>query len=166
MFYHVFCINQKETRNTFFEKNVFFQSCFTLFISSLSFTLLIMLLHNLLISLDRPLNCIYAQVSIKVETYKVVYSRKPKLVWKVHTQLHSIFLSCSIIITQLLWISSKSGLQFTCFIQTLNLHFKDWTFGVIVTRHFRQKSSNLNKRVYCKPIDRTFKMIYIHWKVG
>ena len=84
----------------------------------------------------------------------------------VNAQLHSVFLFCSIIITQLLWISSKSELQVTCFILTLALNFKDWTFGVIVTRHFRPKSGLLNERVHCEPIDRTLKMIYIRWGVG
>ena len=88
------------------------------------------------------------------------------MVQKVHTQLHSIFLFCSIIITELPSISSKSDLQFACFIHTLALNFKDWTFGVIVTRHFRPKSRRLNKRVYCKPIDRKLKTIYVHWVVG
>ena len=88
------------------------------------------------------------------------------MVRKVHTQLHSIFLFCSIIITQLLWISSKSELQFVCFIYTLALNFKDWTFSIIVTRYFRPKSGRLNKKVYSKPIVRTLKMIYIHGWVG
>ena len=39
---------------------------------------------------------------------------------------------------------------------TLALNFKDWPFGIIVTRHFRPKSGHLNDRVYCKPIE--------HWK--
>ena len=76
-------------------------------------------------------------------------------------ELHSVFLFCSIIITQLLSISSKSELQFASFIHTLALNFKDWTFGVIVTRHFRPKSGLLNEIVYCKPIDRTLKMLFI-----
>ena len=88
------------------------------------------------------------------------------MVRKVHTQLHSIFLFCSIIITQLLWISSKSERQFVCFIYTLALNFKDWTFSIAVTRYFRPKSGRLNKRVYSKPIVRTLKMIYIHVGVG
>ena len=71
-------------------------------------------------------------------------------------ELHSVFLFCSIIITQLLSISSKSELQFASFIHTLALNFKDWTFGVIVTRHFRPKSGLLNEI-----IDRTLKMLLI-----
>ena len=43
---------------------------------------------------------------------------------------------------------------------TLALNFKDWAFGVIVTRSFRPKSVHLNERVYCKPIDRTLKMLF------
>ena len=31
----------------------------------------------------------------------------------------------------------------------------------IVTRHFRPKSGHLNDSVYCKPIDRTLKMLFI-----
>ena len=54
----------------------------------------------------------------------------------------------------------------TCFIHILDLNFKDCTFGVIVTRYFRPKSGRLNKRVYCKPIDRTIELIYILWGVG
>ena len=71
-------------------------------------------------------------------------------------ELHSVFLFCSIIITQLLSISSKSELQFASFIHTLALNFKDWTFGVIVTRHFRPKSGLLNEI-----IDRTLTMLFI-----
>ena len=44
---------------------------------------------------------------------------------------------------------------------TLALNFKDWSFGVVVTRHFRPKSGHLNDRVYCKSIDRTLKMLLI-----
>ena len=44
---------------------------------------------------------------------------------------------------------------------TLALNFKDWPFGVIVTRHFRPKSGHLNDRLYCKSIDRTLKMLFI-----
>ena len=61
--YHIFCINRKETKNTFLNKNnVFFQSNFTLLISSLSFTLLIMLLNNMPISLDGPLEGAYVTI--------------------------------------------------------------------------------------------------------
>ena len=81
------------------------------------------------------------------------------MVRKVHVQRHSVFLFCSIIIPRLL--SSKSELQFPCFVHTLALNFKDWTFGVILTRHFRPKSRCLNGRVYCKPIDVTSKMLFI-----
>ena len=66
MFYHVFCINRKETRNTFFKKNnVFFQSAFILLISSLSLTLLIMLLNKLPISLDGPLTVLERMLAQK-----------------------------------------------------------------------------------------------------
>ena len=85
------------------------------------------------------------------------------MVQKVHTQLHFVFLFCFIIITQLLWISSKSELKFLCFIHRLVLNLKDWIFGVILTRHFRPKSDCLNERIYIKPIDKTSKMLFIEW---
>ena len=52
------------------------------------------------------------------------------------------------------------------FYSYISLEIWGLTLGVIVTRPFRPKSGPLNKRVYCKPIDRTLKMIYIHWRVG
>ena len=52
---------------------------FTLFISSLSFTLLIMLLNNLPNTLDGLLSCICTQVSIKVETYYFLPNPKLKI---------------------------------------------------------------------------------------
>ena len=52
------------------------------------------------------------------------------------------------------------------FYSYISLEIWGLTLGVIVTRPFRPKSGSLNKRVYCKPIDRTLKMIYIHWRVG
>ena len=80
MFYHVLCINRKETANTFLKKNnLFFQSAFTLLISSLNFTLLIMLLNNLLISLDKELKLICTHVKIKVEPYFILLHPKLKL---------------------------------------------------------------------------------------
>ena len=51
---------------------------FTLFISSLSFMLFIMLLNNLPVSLDAPLNYICTQVNIIVETY-ILLNPKPKV---------------------------------------------------------------------------------------
>ena len=44
---------------------------------------------------------------------------------------------------------------------TLALNFTDWPYGVIVTRHFRPKSGNLNDRVYCKQTDGTLNMLFI-----
>ena len=44
---------------------------------------------------------------------------------------------------------------------TLALNFKDWPFGVIVTRHFRPKLGHLNESVYFKPLNRTLKMLFI-----
>ena len=85
------------------------------------------------------------------------------MVRKVHAQLHFVFLSRSIIITQLLRISSKIELKFTCFIHTLALNLKDRTFGVILTRHFRPQLDCLNERVYIKPTDKTSKMLFIEW---
>ena len=82
---------------------------------------------------------------------------------KVHAQRHSFFL-CSIIITELLSTSLKSELQFLPASEigkfhTLALNFKDWSFGVIVTRHVRPKLGHLNERIYFKLIDRTSKFI-------
>ena len=174
MFYHVFCINRKETTNTFLKKQsiVFFQSAFTLLISSLSFTLLIMLLNNLPISPDGPLNCICTHVSRKVETYYILLN--PKLKIKFYTRWNPKWFvkntpNCILSffwMTQLLSISSKSELQLACFIHTLALNFKDWTFGVTVTRHFRPKSGRLNERVYCIPIERTLKMLLLRGRAA
>ena len=82
---------------------------------------------------------------------------------KVHAQRHSFFL-CSIIITELLSTSLKSELKFLPASEigkfhTLALNFKDWSFGVILTRHIRPKLGHLNERIYCKLIDRTSKFI-------
>ena len=41
---------------------------------------------------------------------------------------------------------------------TLALNFKDWNFSGIVTW---PKSGHLNDRVYCKPIDKVLKMLFI-----
>ena len=76
------------------------------------------------------------------------------------------FCLCSIIITELLSTSLKSELKFLPFSEmgkfpTLALNFKDWPFGVMVTRHFRRKLDHLNERVYCCLIDRTSKMLLI-----
>ena len=91
---------------------------------------------------------------------------EPWLARKVHAQLYYIFLFCSIITTQLLSTSIKSEWQFwpvseLGIFHTLALKFKDWPFDVIVTRHFRPKLVHLNESVYCKPIDRTLKMLFI-----
>ena len=76
---------------------------------------------------------------------------KPWLAQKVHVQLYSIFLFCCIITTQLLSTSLKSELQFLSVSEmgifyTLVLNFKDWPFDVMVSRHFRPKSGQLNER--------------------
>ena len=76
------------------------------------------------------------------------------------------FCLCSIITTELLSTSLKSELKFLPFSEmgkfpTLALNFKDWPFGVMVTRHFRRKLDHLNERVYCCLIDRTSKMLLI-----
>ena len=91
---------------------------------------------------------------------------KPWLARKVHGQLYSIFLFCSILTTQLLLTSLKRELQLRPVTEmgifhALVLNFKDWHFGVIVTRHFRPKSVHLNESVYCKPVNRTLKMLFI-----
>ena len=59
MFYHVFCINRKETANTFLKKTMYFFSqplLSQLLISNLNFTLLIMLLS--LFPLTKNVSCI------------------------------------------------------------------------------------------------------------
>ena len=131
----------KKKQTLFKKNNVFFRSAFALLISSLSFTLLIMLLNNLPISPDGPLNCICTHVSRKVETYYILLN--PKLKIKFYTRWNPKWFvkntpNCILSffwMTQLLSISSKSELQLACFIHTLALNFKDWTFGVIVTRN-------------------------------
>ena len=82
---------------------------------------------------------------------------KPWLVRKVHAQLYTIFLFCSIITTQLLSTSLKSELQLwpvweLGIFHTLALNFKNWPFDVIITRHFRPKSVDLNEIVYFKNV--------------
>ena len=48
----------------------------------------------------------------------------------------------------------------------LALNFKYYPFGVIVTRHFRAKSGNLNELgIYYKPIDRTLPTTLELWKL-
>ena len=42
----------------------------------------------------------------------------------------------------------------------LALNFNDWPFGIIVIRHFRPKSGHINDKVYCKPINKTVKMLF------
>ena len=91
--------------------------------------------------------------------------RKTIRVQKLHVQMHSFFL-CSTIITELLSTSLKSELQFLPVSEmgrfhTQVLNFKNWPLGVIVTSHFRTKLGYLNKRVYCKLIDKTSKMLFI-----
>ena len=88
-----------------------------------------------------------------------------KYMTKAHAQFRSFFLCC-IIITKLLSTSLKSELEFLLVSEMgkfhkLALNFKDWPFGVIVTRHFRPKCIHLNERVYCKLIHRTSKMLFI-----
>ena len=60
--------------------------------------------------------------------------------------------------THLLSASLKSELKFLSLLEkgkfhTQYLNFKDWTFGLIVTRDFRPKSGHLNERVSFKPIN-------------
>ena len=86
---------------------------------------------------------------------------------KVHAQLYSLFLYCSIIIIELLSTSIKIELQFLPFpemgkFHTLALNFKFWPFSVIVTRHFRPNLGQLNEWKYCKLIDRTSKRLFIN----
>ena len=62
------------------------------------------------------------------------------------------FFGCSTIITELLSGSVKSELKFLPVpemgtFHTLVLNFKDWPFGVVVTRYFRTKFGYLNERV-------------------
>ena len=44
---------------------------------------------------------------------------------------------------------------------TLALNFNGWLFDVIVTSPLKPKSVYLNRSIYCKPIDRTLKMLFI-----
>ena len=169
---------EKKQKTLFFKKTIyFFQSAFTLLISSLSLMLLIMLLNNLPISLEGPFNCIWTYFTTKVETCHILLN--PKLKIKFYTRWNPkwfekylpncilSFFFCSIIITQLLSISSKGELQFAlCLFHSFSfnpyaLNFKNWKISVIVTRHFKPKLGSLNERVYCKPIDRTLKMLFI-----
>ena len=76
------------------------------------------------------------------------------------------FFLCSTIITELLSRSLKSELKFLPVSEigtfhTLVLNFKDWPFGVIVTRHLMTKLGYLNERAHCKLIDRISKMLFI-----
>ena len=83
---------------------------------------------------------------------------------KVHARLYSVFLYCSIIITELLSTSLQSQFQPVSEMgksHALAMNFKGWPFGVIVKRHFRSKVGHLNERVYCKLIDRTSKVLFI-----
>ena len=69
MFYHVFCINRKETINTFFFKKSIFSVQPLRLVSSLWLTLLNLLLNSLPISIEGPLNCIWAHGTIKVNVF-------------------------------------------------------------------------------------------------
>ena len=96
---------------------------------------------------------------------KVLYQLNPNWLER-YIPNYTLFLFCSTITTQLPSTSLKSELQFwpiseLGIFHTLALNFKDWLFDVIVTRHFRPKSVHLNESVYCKPIDRTLKMLFI-----
>ena len=116
----------KKKKNAFLKKTIYFfsQPFFSHFFQVWA-SCYFMLHNNLSTSLEGPLNCICTHVSIRVETYyillnakpkakdKVLHPLKPKMVRKVHVQLHSVFPFCFIIITKLLPISSKSELQFT-----------------------------------------------------
>ena len=91
---------------------------------------------------------------------------KQWLVRTVDAQLYPIFYFCSIMTTQLLLTSLKSELQLWTvselgIFHTLALNFNGWTFEVIIIRHFRPTSVHLNESVYCKPIDKTLKMLFI-----
>ena len=79
----------------------------------------------------------------------------------------NLFLFCSVVIIQLRSLSLKSELQFLfasemgkILYSTLTLNFKDWPFGMVIIPNFRPKPGHLNDRVYCKPIDRTLKMLF------
>ena len=71
------CINRKENKRLKKKAMYFFDQPLRLLISSLSFTLL-MLLNNLPISLDGPLNYLH-HVSMKVETYYIILNPKLKI---------------------------------------------------------------------------------------
>ena len=67
MFYHLFCINQKETiKNSLKKQHIYFSQSLR-FLTYFKFELLLTLwLNNVPFSLEGPLNCIYTHVTIKV----------------------------------------------------------------------------------------------------
>ena len=97
-------LTEKKKQILFKKNNVFFRSAFALLISSLSFMLLNMLLNNLPISLDGPLNCFRTHVSIKAETCNLFHN------------------SNSITISKFQKVNYNSS--YVCFIDTLALNFK------------------------------------------
>ena len=83
MFYHLFCINRKETINTLKKKpNAFLRLAF----SSLMF--LKQLLNNLQIFLEGFVNCIYTHVSIKVNVLI------QKNAYYIHNYVHKYMENC------------------------------------------------------------------------
>ena len=69
MFYHVFCIDRKETINIIKKRTThFFNPAFTLLISSSSLKLLNLLLSNLSFLL-KDLQIVFAHVSIKANVF-------------------------------------------------------------------------------------------------
>ena len=69
MFYHVCCVNRKETIKTKKKTKYFFSPAFTVLVSSLWLTLLNLLLNNLPLSLEGPLNCICAHANIRENVF-------------------------------------------------------------------------------------------------
>ena len=92
-----YVLTGKKQQTLFLKKNVFFWLAFMLLILSLGFTLLIMLLNNLPISLVGPLNFICPHVSIKVETSYMF--QNPKLKIKFYTRWNPKWLEKSLYMT-------------------------------------------------------------------
>ena len=87
MFYHLFCINRKETISTFLKKQRIFKT------SLYEPHLRKQLLYNLLICLEGLLNCICTHVSIKVNVFI------QKNVYHIHNYVHKSMKNWKLIIS-------------------------------------------------------------------
>ena len=176
----VYLMRRSHSKVVIYQKCViFYKYCKELLVKRLLVKKLLSILHRLQIKQINVEDYIFKNTSICLSYqsqlkayYILLHPKKPWnllkswLAQKVHDRLYPIFLFCSIITTQLLSTSLKSELQFwpvseLGIFHTLVLDFKDWLFDIIVTRHFRPKSVHLNESIYCKPSDRTLKMLLI-----